>query len=263
MPTTTYELSTSLGEVPVTVTERGDGDPVLLLHGGAGPVSVAGFADLMAARSRRRVLTPTHPGFDGTPRPDRLDSVRGLAEIYANLLDTLGLAAVTVVGSSLGGWVAAELALLAGERVRQVVLLDAVGLDSAEHPVVDFFSLTLDQVFDLSYADPEPYRIDPSTLTGAQQAIAAGNRAALLAYGGRTMADPGLAARLAGIAVPALVVWGEADRIATPAYGKEYAAAIPGAGFHLMAGAGHLPQIETPDALLALLERFANGSYAG
>jgi pimeloyl-ACP methyl ester carboxylesterase len=77
------------------------------------------------------------------------------------------------------------------------------------------------------------------------------------------MADPGLAARLAGITVPTLVVWGEADRMTTPAYGKEYAAAIPGAEFHLLPGAGHLPQIETPQAVLTLFERFTGIAPAG
>ena len=72
-------------------------------------------------------------------------------------------------------------------------------------------------------------------------------------YGGRSMADPGLTARLAGLTVPTLVVWGEADRMFTPAYGREYAAAIPGATFRLLPDAGHLPQLETPEAVLALL----------
>jgi pimeloyl-ACP methyl ester carboxylesterase len=89
-----------------------------------------------------------------------------------------------------------------------------------------------------------------------QKAIAAGNRAALLTYAGRSMADPGLAPRLAGITVPTLVVWGAADRMVTPAYGKEFAAAVPGAEFHILPGTGHLPQIETPEALLALVARF-------
>jgi pimeloyl-ACP methyl ester carboxylesterase len=66
------------------------------------------------------------------------------------------------------------------------------------------------------------------------------------------MADPSLAARLSGITAETLVVWGEADRMVTPEYGKEYAAAIPGASFRLLPEAGHLPQLETPEAVLAL-----------
>lgn len=86
----------------------------------------------------------------------------------------------------------------------------------------------------------------------AQRAILLGNREALLAYGGRSMADPALAARLGGITAPTLVIWGEADRIVTPGYGKEYAAAIPGAVFRMVPAAGHLPQLENPEAVLGL-----------
>jgi pimeloyl-ACP methyl ester carboxylesterase len=102
MSTATYTLPTSFGAIPVTVTERGQGRPVLLLHGGAGPDSVAGFADLLAARHPVRVLTPINPGFSGTPRPGRLDSARKLAEVYRHLLDRLDLTGVTVMGSSIG-----------------------------------------------------------------------------------------------------------------------------------------------------------------
>jgi pimeloyl-ACP methyl ester carboxylesterase len=256
MLATTYTLSASFGDVPVTVTERGQGSPVLLLHGGAGPDSVTGFADLLAARHPLRVLTPVNPGFGGTPRPGGLDSVRKLAEVYGHLLRHLDLTGVTVLGSSIGVWIAAELALCASDRVGKLILVDAAGLESAEHPPADFFSLTLDQVVDLSYANPDAHRIDLSVLTDAQKAIAGGNRAALLTYGGPSMADPSLASRLAGITAPTLVVWGEADQMMTPAYGKQYAAAVPGAAFCLMPNAGHLPQLETPEALLTEFDQF-------
>jgi pimeloyl-ACP methyl ester carboxylesterase len=259
--TTTYQVPTSFGEIPVTVTQRGQGRPVLLLHGGAGLDSVAGFAALLAGRLPAQVLTPVHPGFGGTPRPAALDSPRKLGELYRNLLGQLGLTGVTMVGSSVGGWIAVEAALAASDRFARLILLDAVGLDSADHPVADYFSMTLDQVFDVSFAHPDQYRIDPATLTDEQRAVAAGNRAALEVYGGRSMADPGLAARLAGITMPTLVVWGEADRMVTPAYGQEFAAAIPGATFRVLPGAGHLPQIEAPEVVLSTVQ--AEGFLGG
>jgi pimeloyl-ACP methyl ester carboxylesterase len=253
MPSRTYTLSTPSGDVPVTVTESGtDGRPVLLLHGGAGPDSVTGFGDLLAARFPFRALSPVYPGFAGTARPGWLDSVGQLAGVLRALLEELDLTGVIVVGSSVGGWVAAELALAAPDRVGRLVLIDPAGLDSADHPIADFFSLTPDQLAELSWANPEGHRIDPAAMPEARRAILAGNRAALAAYGGRLMADPSLAARLGGITAPTLVVWGEADRIVTPAYGKEYAAAIPGAKFTVLPAAGHLPLLETPEAVLAL-----------
>ncbi len=254
---TSYTVSTSFGDVPVTVSERGSGAPVLLLHGGAGPESVTGFGEQLAARLPFRVLTPVHPGFGGTPRPSSLDSIGKLALVYRSLLAELDLTGVTVAGSSIGGWIAAELALAAPDRVGRLVLLDAAGLDSADHPIVDFFSLTPAEIAELSWANPEGHQIDVSAMTEAQRAVFAGNRAALLAYGGQAVGDPSLAGRLAGVTAPTLVVWGEADRIVTPGYGKEYAAAIPDATFRLVPGAGHLPQLENPGAVLTLFEEFA------
>jgi len=253
MPSRTYPLSTPSGDVPVTVTESGTGDrPVLLLHGGAGPDSVTGFGGALAARFPFRVLSPVYPGFAGTERPGWLDSIGKLAGVCRALLEELDLTDVIVAGSSIGGWVAAELALAAPERVTRLVLIDSAGLDSADHPIVDFFSLTPDQVAELSWANPEGHRIDPAAMPPAQRAVLAGNRAALLAYGGGSKGDPTLATRLGGITAPTLVIWGEADRIVTPAYGKEYAAAIPGATFTVVPAAGHLPQLENPEAVLAL-----------
>ena len=193
-----YTVSTPYGDVPVTLTERGSGSPVLLLHGGAGPDSVTGFADQLAARLPVRVLTPVHPGFGGTPRPSSLDSISALASVYRSLLAELGLTGVTVAGSSIGGWIAAELALAAPDRVRTLILLDAAGLDSAAHPIVDFFALTPAEIAELSWANPEGHQIDVAAMTDAQRAVFAGNRAALLAYGGQAMADPSLAGAAGG-----------------------------------------------------------------
>ena len=132
-----------------------------------------------------------------------------------------------MIGNSIGGWITAEMALLASPRVSGVVLVDAVGIEVPGHPIADFFSLTMDQVFTLSFHNPEPFRIDPATLPPAAQAIAAGNRAALAAYAGAAMSDPTLAGRLARLELPTLVLWGDSDQIVDPGYGRAYAAAIP------------------------------------
>ena len=249
-----------IGPVPVTVTERGEGRPFLLLHGGAGPQSVDGFADLLAAQGR--VIVPVHPGFGGTPRPEGLDSIRLLGRVYTRLLDELGLTGVTVVGNSIGGWIAAEIALLGSPRVSGVVLVDAAGLAIEDYPAPDFFSLTMDQVADLSYYRPDAFRLDLDHLPDQQKAMMAGNRAALGVYGGPAMADPGLLDRLPAIAIPVLAIWGEADRMIPVEHGQAYARAVPGARFLLIPDAGHLPQLETPDRLLAAVWDFAQTTAA-
>jgi pimeloyl-ACP methyl ester carboxylesterase len=161
------------------------------------------------------------------------------------------------VGNSIGGWIAAEMALLHSPRVSAAVLADAAGIEVPGHPVADFFSLTLDQVAQLSYYDPDKFRIDPASLPPAVQAAMPGNRASLAAYAGTTFADPTLAGRLADITVPTLVLWGEADQICDPDYGRAYAAAIPTAQFRLLRRTGHLPQLETPGQLLDAVWDFA------
>ena len=241
----------------LTVTERGEGRPVLLLHGGGGIRTVASWADQFAAAEPVRVLTPVHPGFDATTRPAGLDSIAALAALYVALLDSLDLTGVTVVGNSIGGWIAAEMALLHSPRVSGYVLVDAVGIEVPGHPVADFFALTPAELAARSYHDPATYGIDPAALPPQVRAALAGNRVALEAYAGRTMTDPSLAGRLGAVRAPVLVVWGEADRIADPDHGRALAAAIPGAEFTLLPSTGHLPQIETPDALSKVVGAFA------
>jgi pimeloyl-ACP methyl ester carboxylesterase len=262
MPARSIELD-AVGSVPVTYSDIGSGQPFLLLHGGAGPQSVTGFAGTLTAAGSGRVIVPVHPGFGGTSRPAVLTSVRGLSALYLRLVDELDLEGVTVIGNSIGGWIAAEMAVTASARITAVTLVDAVGIEVPGHPVADFFSLTLDQVAQLSYHDAARFRIDPSTMSAEQQAAMAGNRAALAVYAGTAMSDGDLAVRLARVTVPVLVVWGDSDGIADPEYGRAFAAAIPGARFRVLPATGHLPTLESPDQLLAAIRDFTDTLAAG
>jgi pimeloyl-ACP methyl ester carboxylesterase len=245
-----------IGDVAVEVADRGAGQAFLLLHGGAGPASWAGFAATLAAGHPARALVPTHPGFARTPRPESLRTVRGLAELYDRVLRELPIENVTVVGNSIGGWIAAELALLHPPPMSRLVLVGASGVDVPGLPLPDVSKLSVDELMALSYHDPKPFRIDPATLTADQRATIASNRAALQVYSPAT-ADPTLAARLSRVAVPTLVVVGAADRIVPHAVGQAYATAIPGSRLVQLADTGHLPQIETPDLFLSTLWKFA------
>jgi pimeloyl-ACP methyl ester carboxylesterase len=251
MTTTTRTVTVDgIGTVAVRTDEYGDGQPFLLLHGGAGPDSTGRFAELFAASQPVRVVNPTHPGFAGTSRPETLHTIRGLAAVYVALVDALDLDDVTVVGNSVGGWIAAEVALLRSPRISGAILVDAVGIEVPGHPVADFFSLSMDQVFALAFHNPERFRVDPTSLAPAAQAIIAGNRAALSTYTATGMSDPTLLERLSTLELPTLVLWGESDRIADPAYGRAYADAIRGARFQLLKETGHQPQMETPDQVI-------------
>jgi len=182
--------------------------------------------------------------------------MRGLALAYTYLLDELDLTGVTVIGNSVGGWIAAEMAIHASPRVSRVVLVDAGGLEVAGHPAADFFSLTPDQVTEMAYHQPDRFRVDVSALPEQAKAAIAGNRAALQAYTAQGMTDPSLLGQLSSVRVPVLVVWGAADRIYPPEHGEAFAKAIPGAQLVVLDEAGHLPQLEVPTALLAAVLDF-------
>jgi pimeloyl-ACP methyl ester carboxylesterase/quercetin dioxygenase-like cupin family protein len=249
-----YATTPSAEYAPV-VDDRGTGRPVMVLHGGGGPMSVLGLSATLAAGNR--VLTPTIPGFEGTPRPDDCRTVADIAARYLDVLAEQNLHDVVVVGSSVGGWIAAEMALQDDSGpLGGIVLVNAVGIDVPGHPIADISGLTIDRIADYSYADPDRFRIDPTTLPAERQAVMAANAAVFADYAGDPyMHDPTLLGRLPGVTVPTAVLWGEADGIVDVGYGRAYADAL-GAPFTLVEGAGHLPHLEQPEATLAAITTF-------
>lgn len=245
------------GGVPLTYLDFGTGPTILLLHGAGGLPVDAPFLSGLAAHGR--VIAPTHPGFGRAVLPDWIDSVDDLAYIYLDLLDALDLRDVTVIGTSLGGWLAAEIAVKSTARIARMVLADAVGIkvsDRYTRDIVDIFATDPDELLALTFHDRSKA---PNVMTLPDEAleIVARNREASALYLWEPYAhNPKLPRRLHRIDVPVLVLWGEHDGLVTPAYGKAFADLIPGARFELIAGAAHVPQIEQPEAFVASVARF-------
>ncbi|WP_382306641.1 alpha/beta fold hydrolase [Herbiconiux sp. UC225_62] len=254
-----------------SVTEAGDPalPTALVLHGGGGPRTVAPIVGHLAAT--RHVLAPTHPGWDGTERPDDLTSVAQLAGDYLELLlsdategGVQGEAqgGVTLVGSSIGGWIALEMAVQAASDARfeglidAIIVLDAVGVEVAGEPIADFFSLTPRQLAELAWHDADRGFIDPAGLSDQQRTVQAANGRTMAVLAGASMSDPTLIARLDAVTAPALVVWGASDRIVTPTYGRALAEALPNASFVQIADAGHLPHLEAGAVTFEAIDRF-------
>lgn len=252
----------------VRVADRGAGAPVMLLHGGAGPSSVNGLAELLAARGRR-VLTPTIPGFDGTTGAELIGDVPGIARVLRQMLGELGVHDVLVAGNSLGGWISAQMGVdeqtardtgdPSAHRVRALALINAAGITAEDHPITDISGTPPEKLADFSFHSPDKFRMDPSKMSPEQLATARANAEALNLYGGDPyMHDPELRARLESVRIPVSVIWGESDRIFDVGYGRAYAAAFAGendegAKFHIVREAGHLPQIEQPQRTLDLV----------
>jgi len=241
----------------LSVTEMGRGQHYLVLHGGAGPASVAALAERLSQKGR--VVVPILPGFSGRSRPDWFRRVDDVVTAYLALIERLDLSKVVVVGNSFGGWVAAEMALRHSKRVAGIVLLNAVGIDtgSADKVIADPMKVPPEERTALSFHDPRKSFGNPSP---EQLAVMAENQKTLRVFAGEPfMHDPSLLGRLKGFSVPTLVAWGESDRIVDVDYGRRWTAGIPGARFHLVPEAGHFPQIEQKEAIARLVEEFAAG----
>lgn len=244
-------------DVPLTVRRLGSGRPVLVLHGGGGPASVASIVEHLGRG--HEVLAPTIPGWDGTERPDWFRSIDDVAFAFIDLLRRESLEDVVVVGSSIGGWIAAAMAGLDADRGRiaRLALVDAVGADVPGEPIRDVFALDARAIAEHSFHDGDRYFVDPATVPAERQALRRGDMAAMRAFAGAPyMHDPALLHRLGRITVPVLGVWGASDRIVTPEYGRRYLEAFPNGRFEVVPRAGHLPHIERPDATFAILDSF-------
>jgi pimeloyl-ACP methyl ester carboxylesterase len=241
----------------VTVEKRGARDraAVLMLHGGGGPRSVAGFAAALAEQTY--VITPTHPGFDGTPRPDWVDSMADLADAYLDLIEKLGLRIVVVVGSSFGGWIAAEMALRDTRgRIAGVIMSAGVGI--APQPpleIADPTKVPPAEFMQMAFHNPD-LRPNLAALSEEQRAATAANLRTTAVYTASRMYDPKLHHRLHRITAPVLVLAGEQDGVVPLEYSRAFAGAFPRSRFVPISNAAHFPHLEQPGQTLAAIGDF-------
>jgi pimeloyl-ACP methyl ester carboxylesterase len=238
--------------------EAGQGQGLVFLHGGQGYDPWQPFAAQLAPQ--RRMIAPSHPGFGKSGVPDWLDSVDDIAHVYLELLDRLGVNQVDIVGCSLGGWIAAEMASMAPERFRRLVFVGPVGVklgpaDKLDIP--DIFAMPQEAADKLLYKDPAAMTPDFTKLSDDELATVfrARESLALLTWE-PWMHNPKLKHRLHRIAAPALFVRGDSDGLVSADYLAGYAKLLPNARTLTIPGAGHLPHREEPQALMSAIREF-------
>jgi pimeloyl-ACP methyl ester carboxylesterase len=234
--------------IRVEVVEKGGGRPFLFLHPGIGLDRDAPVLDRLAEGAR--LIAPSHPGFGGSEQPKSFTTVDDLAYFYLDLLDALELDDTVLVGVSLGGWIAAEMAVKSTQRISHLVLANAVGIKVGSREtrdIADIFAIPENELNALAYFDPKLAERDYKAMAETDVRTVARNREATARYGWSPyMHDPKLKGRLHRIRIPTLFLWGSADRILSEAYGRAYCAAIAGARFETIERAGHYPHIEQP-----------------
>jgi len=247
------------------VVHRGTGPLLLLLHGAGGIDPRAEFLDLLARHFE--VVAPSHPGFGNSPLPDLFDSVDDLAYVYLDLLEQFDLRDVTLAGFSLGGWIAAEVAVRCDQRLSRLILVGPVGIkagDRETRDIPDIFALAPAEVTRLAYHDPRKAAADYAAMSDEQLRIIARNRQSLALYTWEPyMHNPKLRYRLGRLKLPVLLIRGASDGLVSQQYIEAYRAAISGARIEVIAEAGHAPQIEQPRALVERILAFTRERGAG
>jgi pimeloyl-ACP methyl ester carboxylesterase len=248
-----------VGKVTLEGSVTGEGPPLLFLHGGDYFQQNRAFLDKLS--ERWRVVTPRHPGFGASDRPEGFRSIHDLAYLYLDLLEQQRLDDAVLVGSSFGGWIALEMCVRSIERVGRLVLIDTLGVKFGtreERDIADIYALPADEVLRRTFFDPQRWVPDYGQLGDAEVTAIARDREATALYGWRPyMHNPGLRQWLHRVRAPALVLWGENDGIVRPDYGERLCRALPDARFATIRRAGHYPQIERPEEVADAIEGFA------
>ncbi len=248
----------TLQGIDLHVVRRGSGPPLLLLHGGGGPQHHLPFFQKLTEHFD--VVAPIHPGFASSAIPEHFDGMEDLVYLLLDLMNALDLRDAIVVGVSMGGWAAAEMAVRNTSRMSKLILVDAVGIKTGgrdSRDIADVFGLPQADVTRLLFHDPANAP-DPASFTDEQLTEMAANRIALAMYTWEPyMHNPKLRYRLHRIRVPTLLIWGESDGLVPVSYAEAYRALIPGAELVVIAEAGHAPQVEQPDGFCGHVLSFA------
>ena len=234
---------------------RAGGPPLVFLHGAGGHTGWMRFLETLAEDFA--VYAPEHPGFGRSDDPPWLDEVGDLAFFYLDFIEALGLDRVRLMGTSLGGWIAAEMAVRDRSRLASLTLVGAVGIVADGKPIDDIFRMSVEENLQRFYADPQRAARRLTDMANIDMTLATRNRLTVsrLAYRPR-FHNPGLAKWLHRIAVPTLLIYGDKDGLVPPQFGEAYRSAIPGSRLVVLENAGHAPFDEQKDAFLATFSAF-------
>jgi pimeloyl-ACP methyl ester carboxylesterase len=248
-----------VGETELYLLKGGDGPACLVLHGIEGHEGWLTFHDALAESAT--VYAPSHPGYGHTEAPDWIRSVQHQAVFYNWFLQDAGLQNVDLIGTGLGAWIAAEMAVMDATRLRHLVLVAPAGIRPEAADMLDIFVTPWRQVIERGFLHgPESAEYQRIYANAPLQEFGGVREA------GRTMTtrmcfkpymhDPSLAGMLGKIRAPTLVVSGDSDQIIPRECAERFAASIPGATLRTLTECGHFAHLDQPQQLAAVVREF-------
>ena len=256
--TTATAVATQRRVIPVAdldlhLREGGDGSPVVILHRSIGTLGWDAFEETLAGQFK--VITPDLPGYGESERPDWAREPRDLALLVARMLERLDLTDVTLVGLGFGGFIAAELATANEDRLKSLVLVGAAGIKPREGEIVDQMLIEHADYVRQGFSDEATYdarfgselHADIKDIWEFSRIMTA--RITWSPY----MFSRRLPHLLSEVKTPALVVWGDDDRIIPRDAGLQYVERLANARLEVIPNAGHLVEWDAPDRLAELI----------
>ena len=236
---------------------RGGKGALLYLHGARGLSAWAPFMEQLAQRFD--VIVPEHPGFGASDTPEWLDNIGDLAYFYMDVIEALKLERIVLVGSSLGGWLAAEIAVRSTEKLQSLVLSAAAGIHVKGLSKGDFFLWSREEgTRNLFHDQKLAEQMLALPVSDEQQMTEAKNRLITAKLGWQPrLYNPHLYKWLHRIDVPTLLLWGDDDKVIPPGYGPAYQKLIPGSKLEVIRDCGHVPQTERMDEWVGKVVAFA------
>ena len=235
----------------IHMLQSGSGEAMLSLHSIEGNLGWLPYLDVVSQSAS--VYAPTHPGFGTSGRPEWLETIPDLARFYLWMLQKLGIDKVHLLGGFMGGWIAAEMAVMCPQVLKSLTLFGTAGVRPTEGEIADIFLLGEDGTLDLAISDPSP--ILAAVESEERDARIRGREMVTRLCWKPYMHSPSLIHLLPRVNVPTLVLWGENDRVVPVSAGERISSAMPDARLEIIADAGHLPHIEKPDQVIPLLQQ--------
>lgn len=239
----------------IHLMKGGSGDPLLVLHAAGGNQGWIRYAQALA--DHYTVYIPSHPGYGQSERPDWLETMNDMTCFYTWFMEKQGLDGARAIGFSMGGWLAAEIAVACHHSFSKLMLVDPAGIKPQNGEIADIFIISPAQILELLFHDPKQapeyeqlYGQEP---TPEQASMAEQNREMAVRICWKPyMHDPRLPALLARVNIPTQIVWGRQDQLVPLECGELFQKAIPGSKLSIIDNCGHIPAVEKPEEFIKI-----------